>query len=138
MNRRGFLSAVGLSALTGLSGCGEGSGSSGSSGGSPCREKEVMDEFDTYVAGGGYSYRIDLESGQELEIEAVRTGDGARPKVEVEDPRGSTIVEVGPKQNIRRTVTARSDGTHYIRFVNEARVTSGTWDTTITFRTSGC
>ena len=103
-----------------------------------CEEETVVDEYETYSAGESVTWRVDVEEDQELVVETLRTGDGARPKLEVEDPDGNVVAETGPSENIDRAVTARTDGTHYVRFVNEAMMTSGQWDITITRRSAGC
>ena len=68
----------------------------------------------------------------------IRTGDGARPKLEVDDPNSNNIVEIGPQESIQRTVSATEDGSYYIRLVNEATFTSGQWDIGVTAKSEGC
>lgn len=106
--------------------------------GSACEEEVIVDVFETYLAGESYTWRIEMERDADLEVTAVQTGDGARPTLEVEGPDGNTIASVGPSETIRRTVTASTDGNHYVRVVNEAVMTSGQWDVTITARSEGC
>ena len=61
----------------------------------------------------------------------ARMLDGARPAVEVENPSGATVVDIGPSERIQRTVAARESGRYYIQFENEALATRGQWDVQI-------
>ncbi|WP_222919002.1 hypothetical protein [Natrinema sp. SYSU A 869] len=137
MERRSFLGMISSGVALSVAGC-TGSGDSGSSDGGNCHEETVVDEFDTYSAGESITWRFDLEEGAELEMKAVQSGEEARPKLEVKDPNGNTIAEVGPSENIRRTITADTSGNYYVEFVNEAMINSGQWDITIESRTAGC
>ncbi len=130
--RREFLGGVGAATAVSLAGC------TSEAVGDSCEEETFVDEYDTYRAGESITWRAEMEAEQTLAIEAVQTGDGARPKLEVENPNGTLVAEVGPSENIDRTVTAQTDGTHYVRFVNAAIMTSGQWDITITHRSAGC
>lgn len=130
MNRRSYLGVVSAVGGTLVAGC--------TGGGEDCIEETALDEFQTFSAGQYRTWRFDMESGQELGIEAIRTGNGARPKLEVDDPSGNTIVAEGPAETIERSVTAHEDGSYYVRVVNEAAFTSGQWDITVTARSEGC
>ncbi|GAB7018661.1 hypothetical protein [Halostagnicola bangensis] len=132
IHRRAFLAGVGTATAVSLAGC------TSEAVGDSCEEETVVDEYDTYSAGQNVTWRIEMEENQKLAIEAVQTGDGARPKLEVENPNGTLAAEVGPSENIDRTVTAQTDGTYYVRFVNEAFINTGQWDITITLRSEGC
>lgn len=128
MKRRKILTVVGGLSAVGIVGClGDG-----------CVEETVADVWETVGAGQSLSWRAELEPGDQLEISAVQTGDGARPKLEVEGPNGTIMAEVGPAERIERTVTAQNEGRHYVRLVNEALVTSGQWDIDIEYRSADC
>jgi len=68
-------------------------------------------------------------------IMSARMIEGARPALEVENPSGGTMVDIGPSENIQRTLTVRETGRHFIQFINEAAVTSGQWDVQIDWET---
>lgn len=138
MERRSFLGGVSSGIVISVAGCTGSSDDSEGSGGIGCQEETVVDEFDTYSAGESITWRFDLDEGEELEIEALQSGEEARPKLEVKNPNGNTIAEVGPSENIHRTITADTSGTYYVKFVNEAMVNNGQWDITITSRTASC
>jgi|GEM_PF-2690571 len=137
LTKDGWLSAV---AISGCSGSGGGGSSSGGSAEQQeeedcrtverTREENLADELETVSAGSTWTWRFDLEEGQRLIISA-RLVEGARPAVEVESPNGTTVLDVGPKERIQRTVTAYENGRYYIKFENEALVTSGQWDVQI-------
>lgn len=133
-----MVSSAGVLSVAGCAGNSDSGVGSETVGEVSCREETVVDEFDTYNAGESITWRFDLEEGEELEIEAVQSGEEARPKVDIKDPRGDSIAEVGPSENIRRTITADSSGTYYVEFVNEALVNDGQWDITIDRRTAAC
>lgn len=128
MKRRKILTAIGSLASVGIAGCL----------GDECVEETVSDAWETIEAGQSISWRAELEPGDQLVISAVQTGDGARPTLEVEGPTGNLVANVGPAETIERTVTAQDEGRHYVRFVNEALVTSGQWDMDIEYRSADC
>lgn len=143
MNRRSVLGAIGSGLAISLAGCAGSDGGDNDDGSNgiseeSCQEETVVDEFDTYSAGESITWRFELEPDEELEISAVQSGGEARPKLEVKDPNGNTIAEIGPSENIRRTITADASGNYYVEFVNKAMVNSGQWDITIDARSAGC
>lgn len=148
-SRRSVVGALGTTSVAALAGCvnfgGGGGGSSSTSSGSSsdfdsqeedCRtvertqEENLTDQLETVSAGSVWTFRYDLEEGDRLIINA-RMVEGARPAVTVENPSGATIADIGPAENIQRTITARETGRYFIQFVNEATLTSGQWDVQI-------
>lgn len=97
------------------------------------RRRTIYDELDTWGAGDSYTWSIDLDAGEQVLVRVV-TVDGARADLEVRDPDGETVVDTGPTSPLERTYTAATDGTHYFILTNEAFLTSGQWDATITVR----
>lgn len=141
VRRRKVLSAAMAGSVLTLAGCLEddddgisSSSTSSSSGGNNCemqtrtRQQELVDEWESVSAGGSLTWRVEMEPGQTLIMEARQTGGNARPRLIVEDPRGRTIEDFGPREFIRRTVTARESGRYYVEFYNEALINSGQWD----------
>ncbi|OIB55405.1 hypothetical protein [Natrialba sp. SSL1] len=86
------------------------------------------DEWQTVSAGQAITLRTELETGDELEILAVQTDDGARPRVRVEDPNGDLVLETDVSERIERRSTAQQAGRYYIQFENTATMTAGEWD----------
>lgn len=145
-NRRSVVAALGAMSVTTLAGCAD-SGSSGSSPSSDssndfdseeedCRlvertaEDSLADELETVSAGSFWTFRYDFEEGDRIIISAKMI-EGARPAVEVENPSGATIADIGPSENIQRTIIASETGRYFIQFENEAVLTSGQWDVQI-------
>lgn len=150
MKRRAFLATSAVSAAVVISGCldednanngdlGDTVSSTGASSSQEetcriverTREDRALDELDTFSAGEFLTARLNLDRGDRLSIEARQVGDGARPALEVEDPHGATIADIGPSERINRRITAEQDGEYYVIFENEATLTSGQWDLTI-------
>ena len=100
-------------------------------------DEMVVDEIVTASAGETLTYRYDLEEDDVITINARLIGDGARPAVEVENPSGATVEDIGPSEEIDTEVTARESGRYYILFENEAFATSGQWDIQIELDTGG-
>jgi len=92
-----------------------------------------VDEWESVSAGNSRSWRLDLDRGDTIIAEAVKTGEDARPRVIIEDPDGNALADVGPQENIEREVTVAQSGRHYVDFYNEALVNSGEWDMDITY-----
>lgn len=140
----GSLMGIGSVLIAGCSGGssgtsgGDGGGGDGISNEENCRtvtrtqSETVLDEWETYAAGSTRSGRMKMEEGQRLIVSARLTNDGARPAIEVEGPSGSLVADVGPAEMIEREITARESGDYYITFENEAMLTSGEWDISIT------
>ncbi|ELY91085.1 hypothetical protein C483_10386 [Natrialba hulunbeirensis JCM 10989] len=157
MQRRTYLTLAGSIGLLTTAGClseeqgdheenpdpDSGSGSDSSTSSTPdaeqdqdddCRiETEIesdhrYDEWQTVSAGQSITLRTELETDDELEIQAVQTDDGARPRVRVEDPNGDLVLETDVSERIERRSTARQAGRYYIQFENTATMTTGEWD----------
>ncbi len=133
VNRRNYLTSVAVSGAAVLAGC---TGSSDSE----CRteteeiSETIYDEWETVGAGQTWSVRGEIEeAGHELEILAVRTDDGARPLLRVEDPNGDLVLETDVAERIERRITAEMEGRYYIYLENTAAVTSGQWDLDVTY-----
>ncbi|ADD05345.1 uncharacterized protein Nmag_1771 [Natrialba magadii ATCC 43099] len=90
--------------------------------------EQLYDEWKTVDAGQAVTLRTDLETDDELEIQAVQTDDGARPLVRVEDPNGDLVLETDVFERIERNITAQQTGRYYIQFENTAAMTTGQWD----------
>lgn len=97
------------------------------------RNRTIYDELDTWSAGDGYTWAIGLSSGEQVLVRVV-TVDGARAALEVQTPDGETVVDTGPTTPLERAYTATAGGTHYVVLTNEAMLTAGQWDATITVR----
>lgn len=142
VTRRSVIASTGIVCMGAFSGClDSGGGESSSNSGSTthqesCRtverthEENLADELETVSAGATWTWRFDLEEGQRL-IMSARMVDGARPALEVENPSGATVVDIGPSERIQRTLTAREDGRYFVQFKNEAAITRGQWDVQI-------
>lgn len=119
-----------------LAGCVESNGNGQDQGGQEetCRMVErtrkvgEKDELETVTAGSTWITRVEAEEDDRLIISARLIDDGARPALTVENPLGATVADVGPSEHIEREITAREEGRYYIRFENEALLTSGQWD----------
>ena len=145
VSRRTIIGVLGTTSVTALAGCTNSGGSSSASSSSSsdfesqeqsCRmvertqEESLTDQLETVSAGSVWTFRYDLEEDDRLIINA-RMVEGARPAVEVENPNGATVADIGPSENIQRTITARETGRYFIQFENEAVLTSGQWDVQI-------
>lgn len=145
VSRRSIIGIFGTTSVTALAGCTNSGGSSSSSSSSSsdfdtqeqnCRtvertqEESLTDQLETVSAGSVWTFRYDLEEDERLIINA-RMVEGARPAVEVENPSGATVADIGPSENIQRTITARETGRYFVQFENEAVLTSGQWDVQI-------
>ena len=133
VNRRNYLTAVAVSGGTVLAGC---TGSSDDE----CRteteelSETIYDEWETVGAGQTWTVRAEIEeAGHELDILAIRTDDGARPLLRVEDPSGDLVLETDVAERIERRITAEMEGRYYIYLDNTAAVTSGQWDLDVTY-----
>ena len=140
-SKRSVVGALGTVTISALSGCiafGDNGSSSDSSSNfdaeeETCRtvertqEESLTDQLESVSAGSVWTFRYDLEEDERLIISA-RKVEGARPAVEVEGPSGAILADIGPTEDIRRTITASEPGRYYIQFENEAMLTSGQWD----------
>lgn len=90
----------------------------------------VYDDLDSWDAGSSPTWDFELDRGDAIYVRAVRVNE-ARPALEVKDPAGELILDVGPSENIERRVTADEAGTYYVTLRNEAFLTTGQWDVTI-------
>ena len=135
MNRRTYLAAIGATGTAALAGC-----TDDTTGDPDCRiETEeaseiIYDEWENVGAGQTWTVRAEIEEiGHELGILAVRTDDGARPLLRVEDPNGDLVLETDVAERIERRITAEMEGRYYIYLENTAALTAGQWDLDVTY-----
>lgn len=138
MNRRSFVGGMlGGTALM-LSGCLSSSDTAHVANSTPtCQQstrehtRTVYDELDSWDAGAYYTWSLELDAGDTLEIDAVQV-EGARPALVIKNPNGDVVTDVEPTAAVERTFDAPTDGTYYLTLSNEAMLTSGQWDVEIT------
>ncbi|WP_090379173.1 hypothetical protein [Natronobacterium texcoconense] len=90
-------------------------------------ERTLVDEGKTVTAGSSFTWPLDLEDDVRIAVD-VRTIDGARPTLEVENPDGDTILETDPDGRLEREFRADGDGRYYVTLENTALLNAGTWD----------
>ncbi|GAB6878407.1 hypothetical protein JCM17823_06810 [Halorubrum gandharaense] len=80
------------------------------------------------VGAGGYHYGwLELREGNSVEYFIRQLGDGARPKLYIENEGGTVMREEPVSSTIDGKFTAPETGEYYFRWVNTANITSGNW-----------
>lgn len=80
------------------------------------------------VDAGRYRYGwVTLREGNSVEYFIRQLGDGARPKLYIEDKEGAVLLEEPVSDAIDGKFTAPETGEYYFKWENTAMLTSGNW-----------
>ncbi|PAU84699.1 hypothetical protein CK500_04060 [Halorubrum salipaludis] len=88
---------------------------------------EIWSDTDTLSAGEYYSGWITLNQGDSVDYFIRQLGDGARPKLVIENENRDILEEEAVAAVIDDEFTAPDDGEYYFRWENTATLTSGNW-----------